>query len=66
MNLINRLLPLSVQNSVDCIARHRACSVFLIDAEKRIDTYAELQYLLQFLYAFRINRKTFTFTKSLQ
>jgi hypothetical protein len=39
---------------------------FLIDAEKRIDTYAELQYLLQFLYAFRINRKTFTFTKSLQ
>src|ERR1700687_2420234 len=26
--VIDRLLPLSVQNSVDCISRHRACSVF--------------------------------------
>jgi len=39
---------------------------FLIDAEKRIDIYAELQYLLYFLFAFSINRKTFTFAKSLQ
>ena len=39
---------------------------FLINAEKRIDTHAALQYLLYFLFAFRINRKTFTFAKSLQ
>jgi len=38
----------------------------LIGAKKRIDTHAELQYLVRFLFAFRINRKTFTFANSLQ
>ncbi|OXC75035.1 hypothetical protein BSU04_28290 [Caballeronia sordidicola] len=38
----------------------------MIGAKKRIDTHAELQYLVQFLSAFRINLKTFTFARPLQ
>jgi hypothetical protein len=34
--------------------------------QKRIDTHAELQYLVHFVFAFRINRKTFIFGNSLQ